>query len=137
MMKIMSHQIITLAAVLLCVSCGQAPEPAVMTVYHGGNEYSILERGDFDDQGLPAYFVRYHSKDPGNEAILKTERADLYAIIAKHIDTNEHQRVVVIAVEEQGRLFGLMKPREVQKVISAQEVLAYKPKAATKASEEK
>ena len=130
-MKSITHLIISFATVLLCASCDQSPEPAVMIVYHGGNEYSILENGDTVDQGQPARLVRYYSKNPGNASVLKAERADLYAIIAKHIDTNEHHRVVVVSVEEKGRLFGLMKSREVRESVSAEKVLTYKPAATT------
>jgi hypothetical protein len=121
---------IPLIAVLLFVSCSREQKQPVMKVYQGGNEYSVLDRGDTHDEGKPAYFVRYLSADPADDVILKTECADLYAIIAKHLDTNEHQRVVIEAVEQNGRLFGLMKPREVRVSKSAQDVLAYKPKEA-------
>ena len=136
-MKIATYLIVTGAALILCASCSRAPEPAVMAVYHDGNEYYIVERGDVSEGGQPAYFVRYYSNDLGNEDALDAERADLYAIIAKHIDTNEHQRVVLIAVEEEGRFFGLMKPREVRNSISAQDVLAYKPAGTDETSEDK
>jgi hypothetical protein len=136
MMKRTTHLIIAFATLVLCTSCDQAPEPAVMIVYHGGNEYNILENGDTVDQSQTARLVRYYSKNPGNASVLKAERADLYAIIAKHIDTNEHHRVVIISVEEKGRLFGLMKPREVRESVSAEKVLTYKPAAKTSATAE-
>lgn len=129
-MKIATHLVVTVTALILCVSCSRSSKPSVLVVYHNGNEYQILERGDASDEGLPARLVRYYSKDLGNDMVLEAERSDLYAIIAKHIDTNEYHRVVLVAVEEQGRFFGLMKPREVRNSISAQEVLAYKPKRA-------
>ena len=103
----------------------RGPEPAIMTVYEGGNEYSILDRGGSVDEGQPAYLVRYYSENPGNEAVLKEERSDLYAVIAKHIDTNEYQRAVIIATEEKGPLFGVLKPREVSHSLSAEEVLIH------------
>jgi hypothetical protein len=126
-MKIATHLVVTVTALILCVSCSRPPEAAVIVVYHDGNEYHIVDRGDAQEEGQPAYFVRYYSKDPGNDIVLDAERADLYAIIAKHIDTNEHQRVVLISTEEKGRLFGLMKPREIRVSSSVEEVLVYKP----------
>lgn len=137
-MKTNLKYLLVSCALLILSGCGRSSnEAAVMIVYHDGNEYNIIEKVDTYDDGLPAHRIRYYSKDPGNEAVLQAERADLYAIIAKHINTNEHQRVVLIAVEEQGRIFGLMKPQEVSQSLSAEEVLAYKPKDATKASAEK
>ena len=103
----------------------RGPLPAILTVYEGGNEYSILDRGGTFDAGQAAYLVRYYSKNPGNEAVLEEERSDLCAVIAKHIDTNEFQRAVIIATEEQGPLFGVLKPREVSHSLTAEEVLAY------------
>ena len=135
-MNIAAHLIVTVLVLVLCVSCSKSPDPPVMAVYHDGNEYYIVERGDASEGGQSVYFVRYYSKDLGNEAALDAERADLYAIIAKHIDTNEHQRVTLIAVEEERRFFGLLKPREVRDSISAQEVLTYNPTGTNEPSEE-
>ena len=103
----------------------QGPQPAIMTVYEGGNEYSILDRGGTFDAGQAAYLVRYYSRNPGNEAVLREERSDLCAVIAKHIDTNEFQRAVIIATEKKGPLFGVLKPREVSHSLSAEEVLSH------------
>jgi hypothetical protein len=132
MMNIRSY-LITIAALtvaLLSFSCSQAPKPAIMVVYHGGNEYLILDKGSTYNDGAPAYFVRYYSSNPGDQAVLNAEKADLYAIIAKHINTNEHQRAVIIATEEKGRLFGLLKPREVTESLSVERVMTYLPKGA-------
>jgi hypothetical protein len=118
-----------LMVLTLLVSCSKEPEPAILMVYHEGNEYSILERGDTYDEGKPAYLVRYLSEDPNNDVIREAECADLYAIVAKHLDTNKHERVVIEAVDQKGRLFGIMAPREVRERKSAEEVLAYKPEA--------
>jgi len=96
-----------------------------MTIYHGGDEYRILARGDTVDDGVPAYFVRYYSKGIADENVLAAEQSDLCALIAKHIDTNKHQRVTITAVECKGRLFGLMEPREVSESLTLAEVLKY------------
>ena len=95
-----------------------------MTVYHAGQEYRIVERGDTYDQGKPAHYIRYYSEDPTDEEVLKRERQDLCAILAKHIDTNVHHRVILISVEEQGRLFGLLPQREVSIALPAEQVWA-------------
>jgi hypothetical protein len=116
------------STLLLSVSCSKPNEPAVMNVYHGGNEYRILDRGDTTESGQAAYFVRYWSENPADETIRNAECKDLYAIIAQHIDTNKHQRIVIEAVEEKGRLFGLMKQREVVESKSVETVLNYKSK---------
>ena len=116
----------TLAALLLlCASCSRPIEPTTMKVYQAGNEYTILDRGETFDEGLPAYFVRFYSENPADDAVLAAECKDLYVIIAKHIDTNKHQRVVIEAVEQKGRFFGIMKPREVRLSSSVADVLAY------------
>ena len=128
-MKTNLKYLLASCALLMLSGCGRSSkESAVMIVYHDGNEYNIIEKIDTYDDGLPAHLIRYYSKDPGNEAVLQAERSDLYAILAKHIDTNKHERIVIVSVEEQGRIFGLMKPREIRESISAQDVLAYKPK---------
>ena len=113
----------------LLVSCSQEPEPVTLLIYQGGSEYSILDRGDTYDGGRPAYFVRYFSENPGDTTVLNAESRDLCAIIAKHIDTNKHERVIIEAVEQKGRLFGIMPPREVRMSKTVEEVLAYKSKA--------
>lgn len=97
-----------------------------MKVYHGGHEYTVLEKGDTEDNGQLAYFLRYLSRDPRNETIRETELSDLYSIIAKHIDSNEYQRVVIEAVDHRGKKFGIFKAREYRDSKSVQEVLAYK-----------
>jgi hypothetical protein len=132
MMNIRTYllSIAALTATLLSASCNRAPQPAVMIVFHGGNEYHIVDEGDTYLDAQPAYFVRYYSSNPGNESVLEAERADLYAIIAKHINTNEHQRALIIATEETGSLFGLLKPREVSHSLTTEKVMTYLPKGA-------
>lgn len=112
---------------LVLCSCNRTSEEPVMKVYHGGNEYSVLERGDMEDQGLPAYFVRYFSAGPKDDGVVSAEQTDLSAIVAKHIDTNAHRRVVFVAVGEKGRLFGLMKPAVSTRSVSVEEVMKHKP----------
>ena len=116
---------------MLVSGCSRTEEPSVLVVYHEGNEYHILNRGDTTDAGYPAYFVRYYSANVAREKILEAERSDLCTIIAKHIDTNKHQRVTVSAVERKGRLFGLMEPREISASLSLEEVLRHHPDAKT------
>ena len=113
--------------VILLAACSGEQKKPVMIVYHEGKEYSIVDRGDMTIDEEQIYFVRYISKDPVNDSVRSRECADLYAIIAKHIDTNTHQRVIITAVDHQGRLFGLIKPREVVESKSVAEVLADNP----------
>ena len=115
--------------VTLLAACSGEQKKPVMIVFHEGNEYSIVDRGDMTVDEEQIYFVRYISTDPANDSVRNRECADLYAIIAKHIDTNTHQRVVITAVDHQGRLFGLIKPREVVESKSVAEVLADHPPA--------
>ena len=110
--------------VIILAACSGEQKKPVMIVFHDGNEYSIVDRGDRTVGEEQIYFVRYISTDSANDAVRNRECADLYAIIAKHIDTNVHQRVVITAVDHQGRLFGLIKPREVVESKSVAEVLA-------------
>jgi hypothetical protein len=110
--------------VVMLAACSGEQKKPVMIVFHEGNEYSIVDRGDMTIDEEQIYFVRYISTDPANDSVRSRECADLYAIIAKHIDTNTHQRVIITAVDHQGRLFGLIKPREVVESKSAAEVLA-------------
>lgn len=124
MQNIVAASVMTLA----CVSCDRASEKPVLNVYHNGNEYEIIERGDIIVQGENTHFIRYYSDDPFDKEVQKAELADIYAIVAKHIDTNEHQRIEVTAVEREGRWFGMMERREQTQSISAEEVLKYKPK---------
>ena len=128
MKKCIPH-VVAVIALSLLVSCSQEPEPVTLLVYQGGNEYLILDRGDSYDQGHPAYLVRYYSEDPGDTTVLNAESRDLYAIIAKHIDTNKHERVIIEAVEQKGRLFGIMPQREVRVSKTVEEVMTYTPKA--------
>ena len=122
---------LSLIAAILCImaaaGCSREEEPAVMLIYHDGNEYTILDRGDSVENGYPAYFVRYYSENIGDASTLTAEQKDLCTIIAKHIDTNKHQRVMITAVERDGRLFGLLAPREITESMSADEVLKYHP----------
>ena len=115
--------------VIMLAACSGEQKKHVMIVYHDGNEYSIVDRGDMTIDEEQIYFVRYISTDSANDSVRSRECADLYAIIAKHIDTNTHQRVVITAVDHQGRLFGLIKPREVVDSKSVAEVLADHPPA--------
>lgn len=110
--------------VVMLAACSGEQKKPVMIVFHEGNEYSIVDRGDMTIDEEQIYFVRYISTDPANDSVRSRECADLYAIIAKHIDTNTHQRVIITAVDHQGRLFGLIKPREVVESKSVAEVLA-------------
>ena len=116
-----------LALMPLLTACDRTEEPPVLLVYHEGKEYQILDRGDAVEDGQPAYFVRYYSKDIHNEAVLGAERKDLCTIIARHINTNVHQRVLITAVEYRDGSFNLFKPREVTQSWSAGEVLKYRP----------
>ena len=129
-------QLATSASVLflLCACSEQVQEP-IMKVYHGGHEYTVLEKGETEDNGELAYYLRYLSKGPGNETIRETELSDLYSIIAKHIDSNEYQRVVIEAVDHRGKKFGIFNTREYRDSKSVQEVLAYKPKDQASTSE--
>lgn len=115
--------IAVVASVVMVAGCSRVEETPLFIVYQRGNEYEILDRGDTVDTGQPAYFVRYYSGDVADENVLLAERSDLNIIIAKYIDTNKHQRVVITAVERKGRLFGLMKPREISESLSVAEVL--------------
>lgn len=137
MIKTILKHLIVSCTLLMLSGCGRTSDEApVMTIYHDGNEYNIIENGDTYDNGQPARLIRYYSENPGNEAVLKAERKDLCAIVAKHIDTNKHQRIVIIATEDKGRLFGLLRPREVSESLSAAEVLTYLPKGAKNVPEE-
>jgi hypothetical protein len=115
------------ALCLLVVSCSREQEKNVVTAYYQGNKYDVIDKGDILDQGKPAHFIRYYSDDPFDEAVLEQDRSDILAIVAMHIDTNKHQRVVMTAVERKGPLFGIMKSREVTKSYSAAEVMTYLP----------
>jgi len=123
----MIHLATSAALVLLCACSEQEQEP-IMKVYHGGHEYTVLEKGDTEDNGQLAYYLRYLSRNPLDETIREAELTDLYSIIAKHIDSNEYQRVVIEAVDHRGKKFGILKARTYRDSKTVQEVLAYKPK---------
>jgi len=125
-MKRIMHLTTSAVALFLLCACSEQEQEPIMKVYHGGHEYTVLEKGDTEDNGQLAYYLRYLSKDSGNEAIRDTEFFDLYSITAKHIDSNEYQRVVIEAVDHRGKKFGIFKAREYRDSKSVQEVLAYK-----------
>ena len=81
------------------------------------------------EDGELTYFVRYYSQDIRNESVLQTERADLCTIIARHMDTNRHHRVVITAVEQKRRALGLLNPRSLTKRLSPEEVMKYHQRA--------
>ena len=112
-MKIIKQVMLAGFLVIMLAACSGEQPHHVMIVYHDGNEYSVVDRGDMTIGEEQIYFVRYISKDPVNESVRSRECADLYAIIAKHIDTNTHQRGVRTAWDQQGRRGGLIKSREV------------------------
>ena len=111
----------------IVISCAREDEAPQLMVYHEGRQYTVLDRGDEAGAVVPTYFVRYLSGNPVDDAVRAAECADLYAIISKHIDTNEHRRVVIYAVAEQGALFGLLPPREVRVSLRVEEVMKFKP----------
>ena len=113
------------------VACKPAGEGAVLIVYHDGNQYEILERGDMVDSGVPAYFVRFRSEDPFDASVRGEERGDILAIVAKHIDTNKHHRVVLIAEEKKGPWFGLLTPRAHTESWLSEQVLEFAPDQST------
>jgi hypothetical protein len=121
------HILAGLALVVLLTACDRTEEPPVLLVYHEGKEYQILDRGDAMEDGQLTYFVRYYSKDIHDEAVLGAERRDLCTIIARHINTNVHQRVLITAVEHKDGSFRLFNPREITESWSAGEVLKYRP----------
>jgi hypothetical protein len=123
--------LIGLLAALVFSGGGPVDQTAQLIVYHEGREYIVLDRGDEPGAGTPTYFVRYLSKNPNNDIVRMAECADLYAVVAKHIDANEHQRVVIYAVAEEGGLFGLLPPREVVESLSVEQVLEYLPEPTT------
>lgn len=112
-------------SVLALCSCNREAEPTVVTIFENGNKYRIIDRGDTEDQGKSAYFVRYYSKNPADAQSLEAEHAVMYTVIAKHLDTNEYERVVIETVAEKGRLFGIMKPIEVRDSKSVEDVMEY------------
>lgn len=125
-MKLRMH-ISVVVALIFSAGCSRTEDPAVLLVYHEGREYQILDRGDAVDQGEPAYFVRYYTQDMRDEDVRQAEQKDLLSIIARHIDTNEHRRVTITAVDPNERLFGLLAPREDTVSLPVQEVLQYHP----------
>ena len=136
-MKAATHLIAGIAVLFLLCACSEQVQEPIMKVYHGGHEYTVLEKGDTEDNGELAYYLRYLSKDLDNETIREAEFTDLYSIIAKHIDSNEYQRVVIEAVDHRGKKFGIFNAREYRDSKSVQEVLAYKPKDQAATSGEK
>ncbi len=127
-MKRMIHLATSVAVLFLLCACSEQVQEPIMKVYHGGHEYTVLEKGETEDNGELAYYLRYLSKAPHNETIREAELTDLYSIIAKHIDSNEYQCVVIEAADHRGKKFGLFNAREYRDSKSVQEVLAYKPK---------
>ena len=134
-MKRTIHLATVVMLLFLCACSEQVQEP-IMKVYHGGHEYTILEKGDTEDNGKLAYYIRYLSRDPLNETVREAEFFDLYSIIAKHVDSNEHQRVVIEAVDHRGKKFGLFKARVYRDSKSVQDVLVYKVEKETPPSDE-
>jgi hypothetical protein len=125
-MKRIIHLATSAALLVLLCACSEQDQEPIMKVYHGGHEYTVLEKGDTEDHGKLAYYLRYLSQDPHDETIREAELFDLYSIVAKHIDSNEYQRVVIEAVDHRGRKFGLFKASEYRDSKSVKEVLAYK-----------
>lgn len=136
-MKSIIHLAGITTCLLLCACSEQGQDRAfIMKVYQGGNEYSILEKGDAEDHGERAYFIRYLSEDPRDESIRNAELLDLYAIIAMHIDSNEYPRVVIEAVDHRGKRFGILKAHAYRDSQSVQDVLAYKVEKKTRSADQ-
>jgi hypothetical protein len=111
-----------LILMLLTAACKRADESPVLLLYHEGTEYRILDRGTAEQDGIPTYFVRYYSRDLHDEDVLQAERRDLLTIVARHVNTNVHRRVLVTAVENKSGFLRFIKPHEITQSFSVEEV---------------